>query len=88
MKPFADHLGIVPEEFMSWRDVIASGNKCLLLVEGELLAEIDGEKQILQAGDVCIIPAGKPHCFENQSQNHAVTFNVYSPPEYPPGEKG
>jgi putative ATP-dependent endonuclease of the OLD family len=35
MKPFADHLGIIPEEFQSWRDVIGSSDKCLLLVEGE-----------------------------------------------------
>jgi hypothetical protein len=25
--------------------------------------------------------------FENRSTNRALTFNVYSPPEYPPGEK-
>jgi putative ATP-dependent endonuclease of the OLD family len=35
MKPFADHLGIIPEEFQAWRDVIGSSDKCLLLVEGE-----------------------------------------------------
>jgi putative ATP-dependent endonuclease of OLD family len=36
MKPFADHLGVIPDEFKAWRDVIASSNKCLLLVEGDL----------------------------------------------------
>ncbi len=36
MKPFADHLGIIPDEFAAWRDVIASGDRCLLLVEGDL----------------------------------------------------
>lgn len=36
MKPFADHLGIIPEEFKPWQDVIGSGDRCLLLVEGDI----------------------------------------------------
>jgi mannose-6-phosphate isomerase-like protein (cupin superfamily) len=28
------------------------------------------------------------HRFENPGRRQAVTFNVYSPPEYPPGMKG
>ena len=36
MKPFADHLGVIPDEFTAWREVIASTEKCLLLVEGDL----------------------------------------------------
>ena len=36
MKPFADHLGVIPDEFRSWRDIIASEGKCLLLVEGDI----------------------------------------------------
>ena len=35
MKPFAEHLGVIPEEFKSWRDVIGSPDTSLLLVEGE-----------------------------------------------------
>lgn len=36
MKPFADHLGIIPDEFITWRDVIANRDNPLLLVEGEI----------------------------------------------------
>jgi len=36
MKPFADHLGVIPAEFQEWRNVIVSSNKPLLLVEGEI----------------------------------------------------
>lgn len=36
MKPFAEHLGIVPREFENWRGVIASGENKVLLVEGTI----------------------------------------------------
>jgi len=63
-------------------------DQVLLVVEGELQAEIGGEKRIMRKGDVCVVEAGTPHRFENLARNRAVTFNVYSPPEYSPREKG
>jgi putative ATP-dependent endonuclease of the OLD family len=36
MRPFAEHLGVIPDEFKAWQAVIGSGDKCLLLVEGEI----------------------------------------------------
>jgi mannose-6-phosphate isomerase-like protein (cupin superfamily) len=62
-------------------------DQVLLLVEGELQADVGGEKRIMRKGDTCIVSAGTPHRFENRSQGRAVTFNVYSPPEYSPKEK-
>ena len=32
-------------------------------------------------------PAGTKHRFQNAGKEPALTFNVYSPPEYAPGEK-
>ena len=69
-------------------NVHKNSDQVLLLVEGDLEAEVDGEKTNLHKGDTCIVPAGTPHRFENKGKGRAVTFNVYSPPEYPPGEKG
>jgi mannose-6-phosphate isomerase-like protein (cupin superfamily) len=63
-------------------------DQVLLLVEGELHADIDGKIQVMRKGDSCIVPAGTPHRFENRGKDPAVTFNVYSPPEYSPYEKG
>ena len=63
-------------------------DQVLLLVEGRLSAEVEGEKRLLYEGDVCLVPAGKKHRFENVGQSRAITFNVYSPPEYPAGTKG
>lgn len=54
----------------------------LLLLEGEMEAEIGGEKRPIHRGDVVLIPAGVPHKFTNHGAARAVTFNTYSPPEY------
>ncbi|HEY5812838.1 MAG TPA: cupin domain-containing protein [Terrimicrobiaceae bacterium] len=63
-------------------------DQVMLLVSGELSAEIGGKRSRLKAGDVIIVPPGVKHKFSNRGQEPAVTFNVYSPPEYPPNEKG
>jgi len=63
-------------------------DQVLLLLEGELSAEIGGRRSRLKVGDAVVIPPGTKHKFTNSGKIPAVTFNVYSPPEYPPGEKG
>ncbi len=68
-------------------NVHRNSDQVLLVVEGELLAEVDGKKSKMRRGDTCTVPAGTPHRFENSGDGRAVTFNVYSPPEYSPGEK-
>ena len=64
-----------------------NSDQVLLLVEGDLLAEVDGKKRPMQKGESCLVPAGTPHRFKNEGKKAAVSFNVYSPPEYPPGKK-
>jgi mannose-6-phosphate isomerase-like protein (cupin superfamily) len=68
--------------------VHAQSDQALFLVDGELHAEVDGKKRLMKKGDTCLIPAGTPHRFDNRSKENAITFNVYSPPEYAAGEKG
>jgi mannose-6-phosphate isomerase-like protein (cupin superfamily) len=63
-------------------------DQVLLLIEGELEAEVGGKKFTMTRGGSCIVPAGTPHRFQNLGKGDAVTFNVYSPPEYSPDEKG
>ena len=60
----------------------------LLVLDGELQGEIGHEKRKLQRGDVIVIPAGVKHRFRNPGKRAAITFNTYSPPEYPPATKG
>ncbi len=63
-------------------------DQVLLVIEGEVHAEVDGEKRVLHAGDVCLVEAGTKHRFENIGRKRALTFNVYTPSEYAPNEKG
>jgi mannose-6-phosphate isomerase-like protein (cupin superfamily) len=58
------------------------GEQVLLVLEGEVEAEIATEKCILRENDAVLIPAGVKHRFVNRCGTSAVTFNVYSPPEY------
>ncbi len=60
----------------------------LLVVHGELEAEVGGEIFQMGEGDMVIVPAGTKHRFVNRGEWPAVTFNVYTPPEYAPGEQG
>jgi mannose-6-phosphate isomerase-like protein (cupin superfamily) len=60
----------------------------LLLVTGELWAEIGSEHFKMKAGMAVTIPPGTKHRFTNRSKAPALTFNVYAPPEYPPNTKG
>jgi mannose-6-phosphate isomerase-like protein (cupin superfamily) len=62
-------------------------DQVILLVAGELSAEIGGKRSRMKPGDVMIIPPRVKHKFTNSGEEPAVTFNVYSPPEYPAGGK-
>lgn len=63
-------------------------DQVLLMLSGKLSGSLGQEKVNLKKGDVLLIRAGTPHRFWNDGKRAAVTFNVYSPPEYPPGTKG
>ena len=63
-------------------------DQVLLVLSGKLSGTVGPEAVSLKKGDILLIRAGTPHRFENPGRVRAVTFNVYSPPEYPPGMKG
>jgi mannose-6-phosphate isomerase-like protein (cupin superfamily) len=63
-------------------------DQVLLMLSGKLSGTVGAEKVTLKKGDILLIRAGTPHRFKNPGRQSAVTFNVYSPPEYPPGMKG
>ena len=66
----------------------AKSDQVLLVLDGELSGEVGHECPKLKKGDVLVIPAGAKHRFVNHGTAPAVTFNVYSPPAYPPGTSG
>ena len=65
-----------------------SSDQVLLVMEGEVTAEIAEEKAHMRQGDVVIVPAGVRHRFENESRHVVKTFSVYAPPAYPEGTAG
>ena len=66
----------------------AKSDQVLLMLSGELSGTVGPETVSLKKGDILLIRAGTPHRFRNSGRQRVVTFNVYSPPEYPPGMKG
>ena len=54
----------------------------VLLLEGQLVAEIGDERANMVAGDVLIVPTKVSHRLTNDGSVPAVTFNVYGPPAY------
>jgi mannose-6-phosphate isomerase-like protein (cupin superfamily) len=69
-------------------NVHEKSDQVVFIVQGEIEAEVGETKRTLKAGDTCIIPAGTPHRLNNPGAREAVTFNVYTPPEYSSHEKG
>lgn len=57
-------------------------DQVLLVLDGEVMAEIAEERARMRRGDVVIVPAGVHHRFENESARAVRTFTVYSPPAY------
>ena len=61
-------------------------DQVLLVVEGEVCAEVAGETRTMGIGDVVIVPKGTKHRFTNPGKKRALTFSVYAPPAYPEDE--
>jgi mannose-6-phosphate isomerase-like protein (cupin superfamily) len=66
----------------------AKSDQVLLVLSGKLSGKVGPETVSLKKGDIVLIRAGTPHRFRNPGRQRTVTFNVYSPPEYPSGMKG
>ena len=64
-------------------DLHPHSDQVLLVVDGEVRAEVSGEVAAMKAGDTVIVPAGVRHKFTNPTSARAVTFSVYAPPTYP-----
>jgi mannose-6-phosphate isomerase-like protein (cupin superfamily) len=63
-------------------------DQAILMVSGRMKGEIEEDIVHLEPGDSIIIPAGVSHRFVNECEMPAVSFSVYSPPEYEADEKG
>ena len=64
-----------------------ASEQVLLVLEGEVVAEIGTKRRKLKAGDAVIVPLRARHRFVNRSKRPVVTFNVYAPPAYDADEE-
>ncbi|MDB6076828.1 MAG: Cupin 2 conserved barrel domain protein, partial [Akkermansiaceae bacterium] len=55
-----------------------NSDQTVLLIEGELEAELAGEVQKIGPGTSLIVPAGTPHRFVNRGGKLAIAFTVYA----------
>lgn len=63
-------------------------DQALLVLEGAVKGEVEDKSVQLAQGEFIVIPAGARHRFYNESDQPALTFNVYALPAYPPETKG
>lgn len=57
-------------------------DQILTFVSGEGEADLAGHTHPVDAGDLCIVPAGARHNFRNTGEEPLVLYTVYSPPEH------
>lgn len=57
-------------------------DQLLYLIEGEVEAEVGGERRRMVAGQLAVVPANTPHRFINVGSVPARTLNIYTPPAY------
>ncbi|MEP7071427.1 MAG: cupin domain-containing protein [Verrucomicrobiota bacterium] len=62
----------------------SESDQTLILLAGELRAEIGEEKTLLEDGDAVLVPARTPHRFVDTGKSLATTFSVYARPAFPP----
>jgi HTH-type transcriptional repressor of puuD len=60
-------------------------DQVVLLLMGELTAELGEETEALSAGASLVIPAGVPHRLINPGDEPALIYTCYASPAYSPG---
>lgn len=50
------------------------------MLEGRAVAEVDGERFEMEAGDCCYFPAGKRHLFQVIGDTAVKVLVIYTPP--------
>lgn len=57
-------------------------DQTVVVLAGELVAEVGLEHEVLREGQCLIIPAGVEHRLRNDTEQQAFAFTVYAPPAY------
>jgi quercetin dioxygenase-like cupin family protein len=52
-----------------------------VLLEGDIEAIVDGKMQMIQAGNIVVVPANTWHEFKNRSEHPALMVNIHPVPK-------
>jgi quercetin dioxygenase-like cupin family protein len=77
-KMFIDQYCLMPGQFQKVHSHYAE-DKVYVVLEGEAMFEIDGEKELLTAGMAVIAKAGISHGVRNDSDSYVVLLVVMAP---------
>ena len=58
------------------------GEECVLLLAGELSVDIGGERHTLGAGDAVTYDSGRPHWWQNATDEPALIVGAVTPPSF------
>ncbi len=61
---------------------VHAGEECVLLVDGELTVDVDGERDVLSVGDAITIDASRPHWWHNHTDHPALIVGAVTPPTF------
>ncbi len=67
-------------------EVHPHSDQVLLVLAGEVVAEVEDERQVLRKNDCITIPANVRHRFINEGHETVSAFTVYGPPAYETGD--
>ena len=73
----------VPPGFSNESDPFRhEGEECVLLLTGELSVDIDGDRHTLGAGDAITYDSGRPHWWQNATDEPAQIVGAVTPPSF------
>mgnify|MGYP006434766467 FL=1 len=55
-----------------------------VITAGALTFVVDGEEQVVAAGDTYVVPGGEPHAARNDGDETVVGYDIFSPPRANP----
>lgn len=55
-----------------------------VITAGVLTFVVDGEEQVVAAGDTYVVPGGEPHAARNDGDEAVVGYDIFSPPRANP----
>lgn len=59
-----------------------NSDQIVYVIEGEVEAEVGGEKAKGGPGTVVLIPAGTKHVIKNAGEGRLLVLSIYAPPAY------